>query len=131
MGKSKSIAVYCGSRMGADEIYQQQAIKFAEEMVKRNITLVYGGASVGIMGTVANTILSLGGKVIGIIPSLLEKREISHKHLTELHIVETMHQRKNKMIDEDFMQENIVTWQLLKLVPLHYWRVSKTILPHH
>ncbi|EKT61753.1 lysine decarboxylase [Providencia burhodogranariea DSM 19968] len=85
--------------MGSNEIYQQQAIRFAEEMINRNITLVYGGASVGIMGTVADTILSLGGKVIGVIPSLLEKREISHKNLTELHIVETMHQRKNKMIE--------------------------------
>ncbi|MCW2258230.1 putative Rossmann-fold nucleotide-binding protein [Providencia alcalifaciens] len=72
--------------MGSNEVYQQQAIKFAEEMVKRNISLIYGGASVGIMGTVADTILSQGGKVIGVIPSLLEKCEISHKNLTELHI---------------------------------------------
>lgn len=99
MRKIKSVAVYCGSSMGSNEVYKQQAIEFAKEMVKRNITLVYGGASVGIMGTIADTILSLGGKVIGVIPSLLEEREISHKNLTELYKVETMHQRKNKMIE--------------------------------
>lgn len=99
MNKIKSIAVYCGSSLGASPIYKQQAILFAKELVKRNITLVYGGASVGIMGTLADTVLQEGGKVIGVIPTLLEGREISHKNLTELHIVETMHQRKSKMIE--------------------------------
>ncbi len=99
MRKINSVAVYCGSSLGFNEIYRQQAIVFAQEMVKRDITLVYGGASVGIMGTVADTILSLGGKVIGVIPTLLEEREISHKNLTELYKVETMHQRKSKMIE--------------------------------
>ncbi|EMK3756581.1 TIGR00730 family Rossman fold protein [Providencia rettgeri] len=99
MGKIKSVAVYCGSSMGKHEIYQQKAIEFAKEMVKRDITLVYGGASVGIMGTIADTILALGGNVVGVIPSLLEEREISHKNLTQLYKVDTMHQRKNKMIE--------------------------------
>ncbi len=99
MNKIKSIAVYCGSSLGASPIYKQQAILFAKELVKRNITLVYGGASVGIMGTLADTVLQEGGKVIGVIPTLLEGREISHKNLTELHVVETMHQRKSKMIE--------------------------------
>ncbi|MBI6549719.1 TIGR00730 family Rossman fold protein [Xenorhabdus lircayensis] len=95
----KSIAVYCGSSLGVSEIYKESAISFAKELVKRGITLVYGGASVGIMGTVADTVLKEGGKVIGVIPALLEEREISHKNLSELHIVETMHQRKSKMIE--------------------------------
>lgn len=99
MNKIKSIAVYCGSSLGASAIYKEQAIVFAKELVKRNITLIYGGASVGIMGTLADTVLQEGGKVIGVIPTLLEGREISHKNLTELHIVETMHQRKSKMIE--------------------------------
>ncbi|EPV8317947.1 TIGR00730 family Rossman fold protein [Proteus mirabilis] len=99
MNKIKSIAVYCGLSLGASPIYKQQAILFAKELVKRNITLVYGGASVGIMGTLADTVLQEGGKVIGVIPTLLEGREISHKNLTELHVVETMHQRKSKMIE--------------------------------
>ncbi|MBD2815706.1 TIGR00730 family Rossman fold protein [Xenorhabdus sp. Flor] len=95
----KSIVVYCGSSLGSSEIYKENAIIFAKELVKRGITLVYGGASVGIMGTVADTVLHEGGKVIGVIPALLEEREISHKNLSELYIVETMHQRKNKMIE--------------------------------
>ncbi|ETS29394.1 MULTISPECIES: TIGR00730 family Rossman fold protein [Photorhabdus] len=95
----KSIAVYCGSSLGISEIYKENAIIFAKELVKRDITLIYGGASVGIMGTVADTVLETGGKVIGVIPTLLEEREISHKNLTELYVVETMHQRKNKMIE--------------------------------
>ena len=99
MKKIKSVAVYCGSSMGTNEIYQKQAIEFAKELVKRDIALVYGGASVGLMGTVADTVLSLGGKAIGGIPSLLEEREISHKNLTELYKVDTMHQRKSKMIE--------------------------------
>lgn len=99
MNKIERIAVYCGSSLGASPIYKEQAIIFAKELVKRDITLVYGGASVGIMGTLADTILQEGGKVIGVIPTLLEGREISHKNLTELHIVDTMHQRKNKMIE--------------------------------
>ncbi|MEQ4923809.1 TIGR00730 family Rossman fold protein [Proteus hauseri] len=99
MNNIKSIAVYCGSSIGASSIYKEQAIIFAQELVKRNITLVYGGASVGIMGTLADTVLQEGGNVIGVIPTLLEGREISHKNLTELHVVETMHQRKSKMIE--------------------------------
>ncbi|WP_445374300.1 LOG family protein [Photorhabdus tasmaniensis] len=95
----KSIAVYCGSSLGLSEIYKENVIIFAKELVRRDITLIYGGASVGIMGTVANTVLEEGGKVIGVIPTLLEEREISHKNLTELYVVETMHQRKNKMIE--------------------------------
>lgn len=99
MKKIKSVAVYCGSSLGVNEIYQKQAIEFAKELVKRDIALVYGGASVGLMGTVADTVLSLGGKAIGVIPFLLEEREISHKNLTELYKVDTMHQRKSKMIE--------------------------------
>lgn len=68
-------------------------------MVEQGITLVYGGASVGIMGTVADTVLREGGQAIGVIPALLEGREIAHKNLTELHRVSTMHERKSKMIE--------------------------------
>ncbi|WP_341265505.1 TIGR00730 family Rossman fold protein [Morganella morganii] len=95
----KRIAVYCGSAAGASEIYRHEAVKFARFLVEQGITLVYGGASVGIMGTVADTVLSEGGKAIGVIPALLEGREIAHKNLTELHRVSTMHERKSKMIE--------------------------------
>ncbi|MEQ5118477.1 TIGR00730 family Rossman fold protein [Morganella morganii] len=95
----KRIAVYCGSAAGASEIYRLEAVKFARVLVEQGITLVYGGASVGIMGTVADTVLREGGQAIGVIPALLEGREIAHKNLTELHRVSTMHERKSKMIE--------------------------------
>ncbi|HGY3147756.1 TPA: TIGR00730 family Rossman fold protein [Morganella morganii] len=95
----KRIAVYCGSAAGASEIYRLEAVKFARILVEQGITLVYGGASVGIMGTVADTVLREGGKAIGVIPALLEGREIAHKNLTELHRVSTMYERKSKMIE--------------------------------
>jgi hypothetical protein len=95
----KRIAVYCGSSIGANDVYKKQAILLGELLARKQITLVYGGASVGIMGTVADAVLTNGGQAIGVIPSLLEKREIAHKHLTELIHVETMHERKAKMME--------------------------------
>lgn len=95
----KAIAVYCGSSVGASPIYREMAVQFGKELVKRGLTLVYGGAKVGIMGIVADTVLEGGGEVIGVIPSLLEQREISHQGLTKLYKVETMHERKQLMIE--------------------------------
>lgn len=95
----KSVAVFCGSSMGALPTYKEGAIALGKELAEQNITLVYGGASVGIMGTVADTVLEAGGQVIGVIPKMLEEREISHKHLTELIVVDSMHERKTKMSD--------------------------------
>ncbi|WP_085994194.1 TIGR00730 family Rossman fold protein [Oceanobacillus senegalensis] len=95
----KCIAVFCGSSNGASDIYKEGAIQLGKELVRRNITLVYGGASVGIMGEVADTVLEEGGNVIGVIPRLLEEREISHQHLTKLYTVDTMHERKAKMAE--------------------------------
>jgi len=99
VGKIKSVTVYCGSSVGASGIYQQQAVALASELVNRKITLVYGGGRVGIMGVLANSILEQGGQVIGVMPKLLVEREISHTGLTKSYIVDTMHQRKQKMID--------------------------------
>lgn len=95
----KSIAVFCGSSIGASDAYREGAIQLGKELAKRQITLIYGGASVGIMATVANTVLQEGGKVIGVIPTLLEEREIAHQQLTELIVVNTMHERKSKMME--------------------------------
>ena len=95
----KSIAVFCGSSNGASEVYREGAILFGKELARQNITLIYGGSSVGIMGAVADTVLQEGGKVIGVIPTFLDEREISHKHLTELIVVNSMHERKRKMMD--------------------------------
>ncbi|NGP44299.1 TIGR00730 family Rossman fold protein [Bacillaceae bacterium SIJ1] len=95
----KRIAVFCGSSEGATSQYKEGATALGKELAKQGITLVYGGASVGLMGTVADAALENGGKVIGVIPQMLEDREISHQHLTEIHVVNTMHERKAKMAD--------------------------------
>ncbi|GAB2700767.1 TIGR00730 family Rossman fold protein [Paenibacillus thermoaerophilus] len=95
----KRIAVFCGSSNGASDVYIQGAAKLGEELAKREIALVYGGASVGVMGAVADSVLAHGGRAIGIIPAFLEKREISHKGLTELIVVDSMHERKAKMAE--------------------------------
>lgn len=85
--------------MGASDVYRQAAVELGKELVKRNLSLVYGGASVGIMGTVADTVLQEGGEVIGVIPTLLEQREISHRGLTKLLTVNSMHERKHMMME--------------------------------
>lgn len=95
----KRIAVFCGSSYGASHAFRDGAVQLGKEFARRKITLVYGGASTGLMGTLANTVMDEGGHVIGVIPKILEEREIAHKHLTELHTVETMHERKAKMAD--------------------------------
>lgn len=95
----KRITVFCGSRVGLSEKYKEGAIALGKELVKRGITLVYGGGSVGLMGVIATTVMKEGGKAIGIIPQFLEEREVSHISLTELHIVNSMHERKAKMAD--------------------------------
>ncbi|WHY67693.1 TIGR00730 family Rossman fold protein [Neobacillus sp. SuZ13] len=95
----KRLAVFCGSSLGASKAYREGAIQLGKELAKRNITLVYGGSSIGLMGAVADTVISEGGHAIGVIPRVLEEREISHKGLTELIKVETMHERKAKMAD--------------------------------
>ncbi|MWV45818.1 TIGR00730 family Rossman fold protein [Paenibacillus sp. HJL G12] len=101
----KSVAVFCGSSKGASGIYVEGAKKLGGELARRGITLVYGGSSVGVMGAVADAVLAEGGQVIGVMPGFLDKKELSHKHLTELIIVESMHERKAKMAElaEGFM----------------------------
>lgn len=95
----KKLAVFCGSSNGSSDVYIEAAKKLGKELAKRNITLVYGGASVGVMGAVADSVLEEGGYVIGVMPSFLDDREIAHKNLTELIIVDSMHERKAKMAD--------------------------------
>ncbi len=95
----KRIAVFCGASNGASDLYIQGAKDLGKELAKRNISLVYGGASVGVMGAVADAVLEAGGHVIGVMPTFLEEREISHKNLSELIVVESMHERKAKMAE--------------------------------
>jgi uncharacterized protein (TIGR00730 family) len=95
----KNILVYCGASVGFDEIYKNTAIAAGKLLVEKNKTLVYGAGSVGIMGIIADAVLENGGEVIGVIPSFMEKFEVQHKGLTQIHVVETMHQRKQLMAE--------------------------------
>lgn len=95
----KRITVFCGSSNGSDEIYKSQATQLGKTLAKQNIELVYGGANVGLMGAVADGVLNEGGKVIGVLPHFLKSKEIAHEGLTELILVESMHERKTKMND--------------------------------
>lgn len=99
MNKMKRISVFCGSSSGNSIKYKNTAQKLATYLANNNLTLVYGGANVGLMGELADTALANKGKVIGIIPKHLQDREVAHSKLTELRVVETMHQRK-KMMEE-------------------------------
>lgn len=93
----KSVVVFCGSSEGVDEKYADDALALGKTMAKSNIKLVYGGAKIGIMGKVASGVLDNGGKVIGVIPKFLMKKEVFHPNLTDLIITQDMHERKLKM----------------------------------
>ncbi|MEM8763749.1 MAG: TIGR00730 family Rossman fold protein [Bacteroidota bacterium] len=95
----KRIAVFCGSSSGTETVFEQEARALGQKLAKEHIELVYGGANVGLMGAISNGTLSEGGKVIGVIPTFLKSKEIAHMGLTELHIVDSMHERKTKMND--------------------------------
>lgn len=90
----KKITIYCGSRTGNSSIYQKGAQSLAQEMIKRDCSLVYGAGRVGLMGVIADEMLEAGKEVIGIIPQKLVDREVAHTGCTELIIVETMRDRK-------------------------------------
>jgi uncharacterized protein (TIGR00730 family) len=93
----RSLCVFCGSNSGNDPTYDNVARDFGVLLAKSNIDLVYGGGHVGLMGIVADAVLAGGGNAIGVIPRMLWDREVGHRNLTELHIVETMHERKAMM----------------------------------
>lgn len=93
------LCVFCGSSMGARTEYCAAAETLGELFVERGIELVYGGGNVGLMGVLADTVLALGGRVIGVIPESLMAREVGHLGLTELRIVNSMHERKAVMSD--------------------------------
>ena len=94
-----SLCIYCGSSGGRIDAYAAAARALARAMVERGIRLVYGGASVGIMGAVADEVLRLGGKAVGVIPEALRRKELAHEGLTELHVTPSMHARKTLMAE--------------------------------
>ena len=93
------IALYCGSRAGNKPIYRDTAIELAQHIATQGFGIVYGGASIGLMGQVADTVLEHGGEVVGVIPEFMLDYEIAHSQLTELHIVKSMHERKALMAE--------------------------------
>ena len=93
------LAVYCGSAPGTDPAFAEAAKATAAAMVREKIQLVYGGGRLGLMGLIADSVLELGGKVYGVIPQALVDIEVAHPSVTELHVVETMHERKAKMTE--------------------------------
>ncbi len=120
------ICVFCGSNPGVASIYVDAARKLGRILAKRKIGLVYGGASVGIMGELADAVLEEGGEVIGVIPSMMVEKEVAHGGLTDLRIVASMHERKALMakLSDGFialpgglgtLEElfEVITWRML------------------
>ncbi|HVT96958.1 MAG TPA: TIGR00730 family Rossman fold protein [Acidobacteriaceae bacterium] len=124
----KYVCVFCASAAGASPVYLEAAGELGRRIAQRGYGLVYGGATVGAMGAVADAALAAGGKVVGVIPDVIREREIDHKGLTELHVVRTMHERKAMLAEradafvalpggygtmDEFIE--IVTWAQLKI----------------
>ncbi|WP_316858113.1 TIGR00730 family Rossman fold protein [uncultured Cohaesibacter sp.] len=95
----KNICVFCGSSWGRRKEFEDAAVALSKEIARRGMGLVYGGSSAGLMGACADAALAEGGKVIGILPHSLKAREIDHKGLSELHLVDSMHERKAMLED--------------------------------
>ena len=93
----KKIVVFCGSSLGFNPIYKNAAVELGNYFVNNDITLIYGGGKIGMMGVLSETILKKGGNVIGIIPSLLKKEEVVNKNVSELIVTKTMSERKVMM----------------------------------
>ena len=128
MADIASLCVYCGSRFGERPDYRETAVHLGQEIARQGIRLIYGGGHVGLMGAVADAVLEAGGHVVGVIPKHLQDWEVGHKGLTEMHVVDSMHSRKQLMfelsdgfvalpggigtLDETF---EIMTWRQLRL----------------
>jgi uncharacterized protein (TIGR00730 family) len=95
----RRICVFCGSNLGTSPVYREAAVSLGSLLVERGIELVYGGGNIGLMGVLADAVLTAGGRVIGVIPDSLMAREVGHQGLNELRIVKSMHERKALMSD--------------------------------
>lgn len=146
-----SLCLYCGSRAGTNPIYASMAAQFGESLAREGIDMVYGGGSIGLMGAAAQACMSAGGHVTGIIPEFLDKLEVGQRDLPAFVVVETMHERKWKMIQQsdgfvalpgglgtlDELAE-CLTWKLLDLHnkpifvvgPPDYWQPFLELLQH-
>ncbi len=95
----QALAVFCGYRDGSDSAYVEAAIELGSALVERDITLVYGGGAFGMMGALANTVLEGGGRAVGVIPGFLMERGQGHPGLKEVHVVDSLHERKARMAE--------------------------------
>ena len=95
----KKISVFCGSRSGNDPQFKNAAIELGKTLVKNNVGLVYGGGKIGLMGVLAEAVLQEGGEVTGVIPEFLEQKELAHPGINTLHVVKSMHERKELISD--------------------------------
>ena len=126
--EKKWVCVFCASAAGASPLYLEAAAELGRRIAERGYGLLYGGATVGAMGVLADAALAAGGEVVGVIPDVIREREIDHKGLTELHVVRTMHERKTLLAEradafvalpggygtmDEFIE--IVTWAQLKI----------------
>lgn len=93
------VCVFCGSSSGFDPAYAAAARNLGKVLAEEQLTLVYGGARVGLMGAVADAVLAGGGRVVGVLPDFLRRKEVAHEHLTELEVVPSMHERKARMAE--------------------------------
>ena len=93
----RSLCIFCGAKSGNNPVYNEAAVNMATTMARQQIELIFGGGKVGLMGVLADTMLAHGGKVQGVIPQGLMDEEVAHTGLTKLHVVNTMHQRKELM----------------------------------
>ena len=100
MNQIHAVSVFCGSSSGNEGIFETSARKLGEFLAKNNITLIYGGAKVGLMGAVADGAILSGGNVVGVIPDFIRNKEIAHEGITELIIVKSMHERKTIMYEK-------------------------------
>ncbi|MGB0683581.1 MAG: TIGR00730 family Rossman fold protein [Magnetovibrionaceae bacterium] len=128
MTEISALAVFCGSRKGADPAHMDQARALGQEMARRGIRLIYGGGGIGLMGEIAHSVLDAGGEVTGVIPEFLMRLEVGDPGCTTLEVVDSMHTRKARMaeladgfvalpgglgtLDETF---EIITWKQLRL----------------
>jgi uncharacterized protein (TIGR00730 family) len=99
MNTLNSLCLFCGASPGADPAYRDAAASFGTTLAHRNIRLIYGGGSVGLMGVAADACLAAGGEVVGVIPRMLMEKEVGHAGVTQMHVVETMHDRKALMTE--------------------------------
>jgi uncharacterized protein (TIGR00730 family) len=99
MNKLQSICVFCGSSPGKEEVYASQARVLGKAIAAQGSRLIYGGGNIGLMGIIANTVLEAGGTVTGVLPKFLNRKEVGHVSLSELILVDSMHERKQRMSD--------------------------------